>query len=653
MAWYRQGSVSIEAGSNVVIGTGTKWTVNLYGIGEGQALVVNGERLEIMYVDSDTKIRLALPHEAGYTGNYHIETSYAGTGGDASRQIMAAIRRLTTLSFDWTEWMTSDAATITATDVLGQPVEIATYKSLAALAGDIDSFKALLALDGFTVKDKDGNDVKIDSLQLIQSRLKSITDAIDKIETPSQTIIFKNDVLAKEIGVGYPRNGATPASRFGYYANSATPRLYMTDGVNAATLQFVLKDGIVATREWVNTMVGADIRAAWLINPNGSMWWGAHDDYLYAKQNGKTYVNLEIDKSDNIKATGFLHTMSAGDYTSFKMWRKGGATEDGGVLFQTAPWDTAVDGKTAFSIVEQTGKFGVSSTNRNAWNFAREGTGRVVATRQWMWETTGWGIGSDWGTHMFSHTALSLPTGTYRYDANTLNKPVTSVGFGAAIVTRYSADIAHHLYINNYGSSVLAVKRQNGSTHENYYVLTSNNYTVDGNGFYKKASPIVTISDNGYTTNRESRGATVRKLAVGQYQICNILGYNDDAAWGVNGGISVPKDNNGLELVFVKDSVQADGSIVVTTYHRQHAHLPEAFQNHRIKEVVDGVPVYMQDGEQCDLPAYTRLDVRVGMPQDSIWNRQQYWNNVYIVYSELCRTQQDVLSNTILALPQL
>ncbi|MEM7989131.1 hypothetical protein Q4Q66_11305, partial [Morganella morganii] len=32
-----------------------------------------------------------------------------------------------------------------------------------------------------------------------------------------------------------------------------------------------------------------------------------------------------------------------------------------------------------------------------------------------------------------------------------------------------------------------------------------------------------------------------------------------DGAWGVNGGISVPKDNNGLELVYVDDRVQSDG----------------------------------------------------------------------------------------------
>lgn len=151
------------------------------------------------------------------------------------------------------------------------------------------------------------------------------------------------------------------------------------------------------------------------------------------------------------------------------------------------------------------------------------------------------------------------------------------------------------------------------------------NMTVDGNGFYKKSSPIVQIfPDDHYETNDESEGAEVRRIGTGQYHITGILGYNSDGAWGVNGGISVPKDNNGLELVYVDDRVQKDGSIIIETCHRQHAHLPERFQNWRLKEVTsEGERVFYQDGEPCDLPESTRLDVRVEMPQGSVWNVKQ------------------------------
>ncbi|WP_250205242.1 phage tail fiber protein [Morganella morganii] len=151
------------------------------------------------------------------------------------------------------------------------------------------------------------------------------------------------------------------------------------------------------------------------------------------------------------------------------------------------------------------------------------------------------------------------------------------------------------------------------------------NIYVDGSGYIKKSSPIIQIyPDGNYDTNDESEGAEVRRTGNGQYHITGILGYNSDGAWGVNGGISVPKDNNGLELVYVDDRVQEDGSLIIETCHRQHAHLPERFQNWRLKDVTpEGERIFYQDGEPCDLPESTRLDVRVEMPQGSVWNVKQ------------------------------
>ncbi|EPC3572892.1 hypothetical protein [Morganella morganii] len=151
------------------------------------------------------------------------------------------------------------------------------------------------------------------------------------------------------------------------------------------------------------------------------------------------------------------------------------------------------------------------------------------------------------------------------------------------------------------------------------------NIYVDGSGYLKKSSPIILVYPGGtFDTNDESEGAEVSRTGTGQYHITGILGYNSDGAWGVNGGISVPKDNNGLELVYVDDRVQSDGSLIIETCHRQHAHLPERFQNWRLKEVTpEGERVFYQDGEPCDLPESTRLDVRVEMPQGSVWNVKQ------------------------------
>ncbi|NHB91171.1 tail fiber protein [Photorhabdus cinerea] len=151
------------------------------------------------------------------------------------------------------------------------------------------------------------------------------------------------------------------------------------------------------------------------------------------------------------------------------------------------------------------------------------------------------------------------------------------------------------------------------------------NAKPDINGFFKQASPIVEIYPDGtFSTNEESEGADVKKEGTGIYHVSSILGYNADGGWGIHGGISVPHDNNNLELIFVNDHVQPDGSIIVKTFHRQHSHLPEMFQNWRVKSIDDkGNKIFYQDGEPCDIPDYCRLDIRVQMPEDSLWNLRQ------------------------------
>ncbi|WP_446471379.1 phage tail fiber protein [Xenorhabdus stockiae] len=39
-----------------------------------------------------------------------------------------------------------------------------------------------------------------------------------------------------------------------------------------------------------------------------------------------------------------------------------------------------------------------------------------------------------------------------------------------------------------------------------------------------------------------------------------------------------------------------------------------------MKAIVNGEKAYYQDGEPCDIPEGCRLEVRVQMPADSVWN---------------------------------
>lgn len=218
-------------------------------------------------------------------------------------------------------------------------------------------------------------------------------------------------------------------------------------------------------------------------------------------------------------------------------------------------------------------------------------------------------------------------TGFYAGDGSSaVNPPPDSHEYGALLhIARYPT--THNAQLTLYANGLRYRYRSATDWGQSSWmtVLTSNMYIVDGSGYYKKSSPIVQIYPDGhYETNDESEGAEVCRTGTGQYHITGILGYNSDGAWGVNGGISVPKDNNGLELVYVDDRVLEDGSIIIETCHRQHAHLPERFQNWRLKEVTpEGERIFWQDGEPCDLPESTRLDVRVEMPQGSVWNVKQ------------------------------
>lgn len=56
----------------------------------------------------------------------------------------------------------------------------------------------------------------------------------------------------------------------------------------------------------------------------------------------------------------------------------------------------------------------------------------------------------------------------------------------------------------------------------------------------------------------------------------------------------------------------------------QHSHLPTGFQNWRLQCVDENNEcVFYEDRDSCDIPECCRLDIRVQMPEDSVWNLKQ------------------------------
>lgn len=146
-------------------------------------------------------------------------------------------------------------------------------------------------------------------------------------------------------------------------------------------------------------------------------------------------------------------------------------------------------------------------------------------------------------------------------------------------------------------------------------VRDTSNTTVDSNGFIKIASPIVKIYGDGrYETNDESEGVTVTRLDVGQYLIDGCESLNSDAAWGgIDGGFEIPTDRNKQPLIWLDYEVNADGSVLVKTYHRTHPEAP-AFARNELPGINDGDPV--------DIPSDQFVSVRVEMPVDSLYNQK-------------------------------
>ena len=147
-------------------------------------------------------------------------------------------------------------------------------------------------------------------------------------------------------------------------------------------------------------------------------------------------------------------------------------------------------------------------------------------------------------------------------------------------------------------------------------VYTTTNTTKAADGTLKAASPIIKLfADGRAETNEESEGCTAKRLGVGEYLIQGCMGLNSDAAWsGIDGGFDIPKDRNGQPLVWLDYEVNADGSILVKTYHRTYPDAPAFARNEK-----NG----FSNGDPIDIPADQFVSVRVEMPEDSAYNQKQ------------------------------
>ena len=213
--------------------------------------------------------------------------------------------------------------------------------------------------------------------------------------------------------------------------------------------------------------------------------------------------------------------------------------------------------------------------------------------------------------------------------AGTLNQPPkSSLGdpvYGGVIMVSRSAQegflIAAHNNEIVYRPRVSSVWRD----YQRFY--TTANTIKDAQGNLRAASPIIKVFADHIDPNEEAEGVVLEKLGVGRYKLKGVLGMNSDASWGgFNGGIVIPKGINGLELVWADYKVLADGDIILETHYRKHADLPPPVVLNRLiayPEFMDENGNELESYTPCDIPNGHWIDIRVQMPNDSIYNQKQ------------------------------
>lgn len=186
--------------------------------------------------------------------------------------------------------------------------------------------------------------------------------------------------------------------------------------------------------------------------------------------------------------------------------------------------------------------------------------------------------------------------------------------YAAAVLAR-SAD-TWSLFSASYNGNGVKVAAGTQTTAAYVYDLwTSRNTTVDTNNFIKRASPIARLTadvsamqpdfalDGIHTVsglvsvNAEAEGVSAEKLSTGVYRITGSLGLSVEG-WTIEG----PQDNNGNRLCFIENEMDGDALIIRVSSRRFDINTAMIIAN-----------------EPMDIPSGRWIDLRLEMPEDSVW----------------------------------
>ncbi|MCG9949583.1 hypothetical protein MIB43_006555 [Providencia rettgeri] len=362
----------------------------------------------------------------------------------------------------------------------------------------------------------------------------------------------------------------------------------ISDGVNKATAQVIASEVYTEIlNQWMTAQGTIDVEL-----PTGQKIKFRTVAEMDKQLDGK-FDKTGGDLSGNLKTTGSIQT-TQGEITAYK---------DGGSGVQ-------ISGSGNEAVIK-------SRNMGGAWQ-----THIIPNSAGTLMQVGDYGLGAVKGVEGGNQPASSFVS----YSDSNLAKQHGWPGNGCGIQSVYAGDRRLQLYSNTVGVLYNRFSMTTGAdtTSVWYEIYSTKNTTKDSNGNLKAASPIVKLFADDIELNDEAEGVEMEHLGVGHYLIKGVVGFNADGAWGINNGFVIPQDHNGKNMVLIDCEVRPDGDIEVFVFHQQNADMPERFQNKRIKHFdEEGVPVYFENYEPCDVPESRWIDMRVEMPPNSLYNQKQ------------------------------
>ncbi|MCL2892462.1 hypothetical protein [Brenneria tiliae] len=585
MSWYRIGTITATNGSKIITGAGTAWTNPLNGVSAGRMLLLPAagtvQLYEIASVQSDTQLTL-VDNFTGTTGAgkaYAIPTSPSVSIEQFAHEFAATLAYYQQQLQGWQSILTgSGDVTLTAPD--GQVVTVKSQSAIAAAVNDA------------------------------MKKSANLSDLADAAESRANLGLGDSSISRYRGALGTTDLNTLTGSSAGFW------RQVLTGNATLARNYPVTQAGLLTIE---TSIAGSAETCMQTYKPYNSAF------KYYRIYNGNTWTNWFTDWSTgNLPNPMTLDTNQV--VTSYKIVSYDGA----GVILRPATTGAAcfIRGQTEAGVNTWWVGRGSNTTQDATFlnniggayirllangNIELNTSNTVTINGVAILKTGDYGLGGIVASSSNFSTIPANPVGQwFKSAASNTGFPTSDVAWcGLTLPYDINAGSAFAILAATQLSAVrmqVHVRRNAGNLGW-LNVLLSNQYTVDANGFYKSASPIIRLANSaenmtgdfldGFTAagvgavNDEAGGVTAERLDTGVYLITGALGLAE-SGWT----IEIPQDVNGNRLVFVTTETAENGNITVLVSRRKF-------------DVETGNVIA---GDAMNIPAGRWIDMRLSMP---------------------------------------